>query len=53
LTIYRIWCQEYTRESIAAELAAGGFDIQGLWGDLTGMPDSEDSEWIGIIAFKK
>ena len=51
--IYRVWRQEYTRETIAAELAAGGFEVQRLVGDLTGMPDAEDSAWIGITARKK
>ena len=53
LSVYRIWRQEYTQESITSELEAGGFDIQSFWGDLTGMPDTEDSEWIGIAAQKK
>ena len=53
LSVYRNWRQEYTEESIATELAAGGFDVQSFWGDLTGMPATMDSEWIGIVARKK
>jgi SAM-dependent methyltransferase len=52
LTVYRIWRQEYTPDSIAAELKLGGFEILSLWGDLTGMADSEDSDWIGVVARK-
>ena len=52
-SVYRNWRQEYTPESIAAELAAGGFEVQSFWGDLTGMPDTTDSEWIGIVAQKQ
>ena len=35
------------------ELAAGGFEIESLWGDLTGIPYTPDSEWIGIVARKR
>lgn len=52
LLVYRVWRQEYTQESIATELSSGGFEVQGLWGDLMGMPDTTDSEWIGIVAQK-
>jgi hypothetical protein len=52
LSVYRNWRQEYTPESITAELAAGGFAVQSVWGDLTGIPLSEDAAWIGIISRK-
>lgn len=50
ITIYRNWFQDYDRGSIIAELAKGGFDVQSVWGDLTGSPYSEEGEWIGLIA---
>jgi SAM-dependent methyltransferase len=50
MTIYRNWFQDYDRASIIAELAAGGFDVQSVWGDLTGSPFSEEGEWIGLLA---
>jgi len=28
----------------------GGGTLEGLWGDLTGTPLTEDSEWIGVAA---
>ena len=52
ISVYRNWFQEYTPETIRAELAAGGFEIESLWGDLTGTPYTPDSEWIGIVARK-
>lgn len=50
ISVYRNWFQEYTPETIRAELAAGGFEIESLWGDLTGSPYTPTSEWIGIVA---
>jgi len=52
ISVYRNWFQDYTPETIYAELVAGGFEIESLWGDLTGMPYTPDSEWIGIVGRK-
>lgn len=52
ISVYRNWFQDYTPERISAELTAGGFAIESLWGDLTGAPYAPDSEWIGIVARK-
>ena len=52
ISVYRNWFQEYTPETIQAVLAAAGFEIESMWGDLTGMPYTPVSEWIGIIARK-
>ena len=52
ISVYRNWYQEYTPETIHAELIAGGFEIESLWGDLTGAPYTPESEWIGIVARK-
>ena len=49
-TVYRNWFQDYDPAMITAELEAGGFVVEGLWGDLTGAPLTEDSEWIGVAA---
>jgi SAM-dependent methyltransferase len=49
-TVYRFWFQDYTPERITDELAASGFRVCAHWGDLTGMPYTPDSEWIGIVA---
>lgn len=50
LTVYRNWFQDYTPERIANEIRAHRFEIAAMWGDLTGAPYTEDSEWIGIVA---
>jgi SAM-dependent methyltransferase len=50
ITVYRNWFQDYTPEMIRAELAAGDFEVEALWGDLAGAPYTPDSEWIGIVA---
>ncbi len=52
ISVYRNWFQDYTPETIRAELAAGSFEVESLWGDLTGMLYTPDSEWIGIVARK-
>ena len=48
-TVYRNWFQDYSPESIRAELEAGGFVVEGLFGDLAGAPYQPGSEWIGVI----
>jgi len=52
-SVYRNWFQDYTLEAITRELENGGFTIQSVWSDLTGLPFSKDSEWIGIVVKKK
>jgi SAM-dependent methyltransferase len=52
ISVYRNWFQDYTPETIRAELASAGFEVESLWGDLTGMPYKPDSDWIGIVARK-
>src|SRR4030095_13415492 len=53
LSVYRNWFQDYTPESITAELSQNRFSVESLWGDLTGQPYIPDSEWIGLITTKK
>lgn len=53
LSVYRNWFQDYTPESITAEVSRGGFEVEGLWGDLAGTPYTPDSEWIGLIASRR
>jgi SAM-dependent methyltransferase len=52
ISVYRNWFQDYTPETITAELERGGFSTESLWGDLTGQPYTLESEWIGVIARK-
>ena len=53
VSVYRNWFQDYTSQTITEELSLGGFNVESLWGDLTGVPCSADSEWIGVIAQKR
>ncbi len=52
VSVYRNWFQDYTPDTITAELEQGGFRVQSIWGDLTGEPYTEESEWIGVVAQK-
>jgi SAM-dependent methyltransferase len=52
VTVYRNWFQDYTPESITAELEQNSFRVEGYWGDLTGTAYTPDSEWIGVITRK-
>ncbi len=49
VTVYRVWRQEYTPATLTAELEAHGFQVEGVWGDLTGEAYREDSRWIGAV----
>jgi SAM-dependent methyltransferase len=44
------WLQYFTPESIAAELQSAGFEIRQMAGDLTGVPLTPKSDFIGIVA---
>jgi SAM-dependent methyltransferase len=50
LSVYRNWFQHYTPEAITEELSQDGFQVESLWGDLTGGPYLPTSEWIGLIS---
>lgn len=53
VSVYRNWFQDYTPESITAELLQAGFSVESLWGDLTGVPYAPGSEWIGVVTSRK
>lgn len=50
--VYRNWFQDYDAAQIQAELAEHGFHVVSMWDDLTGTPQSDNSEWIGVVAQK-
>lgn len=52
LSVYRNWFQDYDPATITTELLEGGFELESLWGDLTGLPYAPDGEWIGLITRK-
>lgn len=53
MSVYRNWFQDYTPETITNELAQNGFVVESLWGDLTGTFFTQESEWIGLVTYKK
>jgi len=53
VSVYRNWFQDYTPETITAELEQGSLPVESLWGDLTGEPYLPDSEWIGLVTSRK
>jgi SAM-dependent methyltransferase len=53
VSTYRNWFQDYTPEAISTELEQGNFIVESLWGDLTGQPYTEESEWIGLVTRKR
>lgn len=50
ISIYRNWFQDYSPETITAELEKAGFQIEGIFSDLMGTPFQPDSEWLGVVA---
>ncbi len=52
VSVYRNWFQDYTPETICAELEQSHFPVDSLWGDLTGSHHTPESEWIGVVAHK-
>ncbi|MGE3908104.1 MAG: class I SAM-dependent methyltransferase [Chloroflexota bacterium] len=49
-TVYRIWDQTYTPETLAQVLAAQGLEIVQLRADLAGTPIARTSTTLGIVA---
>ena len=52
LSVYNNWFQDFTSQTISAELIRGGFRVDSLWSDLSGTPLTDDSTWIGVVAQK-
>jgi SAM-dependent methyltransferase len=50
ISVYRNWFQDYSAETIRAELDRNRFTVESLWSDLLGTPLEPDAEWIGVIA---
>lgn len=53
VSVYRNWFQDFTRETITAELEVEGFVVLNVWNDLIGTPFSEDADWIGLVVQKQ
>ncbi|MGE5653178.1 MAG: class I SAM-dependent methyltransferase [Bacillota bacterium] len=52
-TIYRNWEHCYTPETIAPVLATVGFEIEGIWADLTGREYHAGDTTLAIVARRK
>ena len=50
ISVYRNWFQDYTVETIAAELEANHFTVLNLFDGLAGGPCEPNSEWLGVVA---
>ena len=53
ISVYRMWFQDFSRETITDELEQAGFAVKSLWNDLLGTPFTEDTDWIGLIVQKE
>lgn len=53
VSVYNLWEQCYTPESITALLNQHGFEVVSITGDLTGTPYKTDSKLMGVIAKKR
>jgi len=49
ISVYRNWFQDYSQDTITAELERGGFAVRSVWNDLLGTPFPPDTEWIGLV----
>jgi hypothetical protein len=52
ISVYWNWFQDYTPETITAELSRGGFLVESVWSDLKGTPCAPGDEWIGLVTKK-
>lgn len=53
ISVYRLWDRYYSREEITRVLNKSGFDVLGIYNDLTGNKYIETSETLGVIARKR
>lgn len=52
ITVYRNWFQDFSRQTIIAELEQAGLSVQSVWNDLLGAPYTDDTDWIGLVTSK-
>lgn len=50
ICVYRIWERCYCRDSITDLLLRFGFDVEEVWGDLSGNPRTEGDAWLAVAA---
>ncbi len=51
-TSYRCWFHDYSLSTLIPVVEKAGFHVHDVWGDLSGAPYSQDTDWIAI-ALKK
>ncbi len=47
---YRIWSHDYDEAGLREMLGRGGFEVEGMYGDLMGAPVPGESQWLGVVA---
>lgn len=52
ISAYLVWDQQFTIESIKAELEEVGFRLKNYYGDLTGKPYDDSSKLLGLVVGK-
>ena len=50
--VYRVWQTFFTEDMLRQELAAAGFTVEAVWGDLTGAELREGSHTMAMLARK-
>jgi SAM-dependent methyltransferase len=50
IEVYRMWFHDYVPATLTPVLAAAGFDVQDVWGSLTGTGHDPDSDWFAVLA---
>ena len=53
ISVYRNWFHDYSLKSIRPVLEEAGFQIEHVWGDLSGTSYEEGGDWIAIVGKKK
>ena len=51
--VYRNWFHDYNLSEVVDFMAAAGFRLRHIWGDLAGAPYAEGSDWIAVCAEKE
>lgn len=48
-----LWRSYFSKDSVGTLLDDNGFEIDGLYSDLTGRPFDPESEWLGVVARRR
>ncbi|WP_434778162.1 class I SAM-dependent methyltransferase [Neisseria sp. Ec49-e6-T10] len=50
--VYNIWHQYFSKEHIVAEVKAAGFNVIGVYGDVAGVTNCEQSDTLALVLEK-